>query len=276
MVLFTSFFFFFADSWVSVFMFPVNLQNFHEKSHVSQNLRNLFNWQLLPQDLHIQQIGQIFNCSPQKQLVFCPLIITELIKDNQAHFGVNTSKPLTWNPVSCSKSAQGTKRNRFSNVTEYQNSWKSVKWGKFLWRGALEINTSLFPEYSKTHWRSKMRSVHFFQPFCLLMKFRDNKNALKTAKRSLWATKQALETSKSKIMSLLFHITKGLQVLYLDSSWICSFFEPVSYTLFRDFHISFILRSDSSSYRLGFRDKERKANSGISSNFSDQRWGKKI
>lgn len=48
--------------------------------------------------------------------------------------------------------------------------------------------------------------------------------------------------------------------------------EPISYTLLRDFQIACILRADSSSYRLRFRDKERKANSGISSNFSDQRW----
>lgn len=53
-------------------------------------------------------------------------------------------------------------------------------------------------------------------------------------------------------------------------------FEPISYTLLRDFHISLILRADSSSYRLRFRDKERKANSGSSSNFSDQRWEKSL
>lgn len=143
---------------------------------------------------YIQQIGQIFTAAPKSKLVFCPVIVTDLIQDNQAHFGVNTSEPLTWNSASCSKSAQDTKRNRFSNVTEYQNSWKDGKWGKLLWRGALKINASLFPEYSKTHWRSNIGSVHFFQPFCLLMKFRDNKNTLEIAKWSLWATKQAPKT----------------------------------------------------------------------------------
>lgn len=159
-------------------------------------MRNLLNWQLLLQNLHIYQIGQIFTAVFQKQLVFCPLIFTDLIKGDEAHFRVNSSEPLTWSSAQWAAhtpcSHRGTKRNRFSNVTAYQNSWKGEKWGKFLWRRALKINPSLFPEYSKTHLRLNIGSGNFFELFCLLMKFRDNKEALETAKLRLWATKKAL------------------------------------------------------------------------------------
>lgn len=88
--------------------------------------------------------------APKSKLVFCPVIVTDLIQDNQAHFGVNTSEPLTWSSVSCSKSAQDTKRNRFSNVTvsEQLERWEMRETPL---KRSNKTNASLFPEYSKTH-----------------------------------------------------------------------------------------------------------------------------
>lgn len=106
----------------------------------------------------------------------------------------------------------------------------------FEWIRVLKINTSLFPEYNKTHFRPNISSAIFFHPFCLLVNLKDNKKALKTL--------------KYKVTTLLFRITKGLQVLELDKFWTCHFLSQFSTLCAEISTFASFLKSDSFYYRL--------------------------
>lgn len=107
-----AFHFFFADGSVSFHLYAVwNTRIVLTYKSYMKNLMLAKIWGICStgssyyKTLHIQQIGQIFTAAPKSKLMFHP-VITDLIQDNHAHFGINTSEPLTWSPAQWAAQSQ--------------------------------------------------------------------------------------------------------------------------------------------------------------------------